>query len=33
MVKRTDKITFIGLLVTLLIVLILIVAQVIYNIT
>ena len=33
MVKKTDKITFIGLLVTLLIVLILIVAQVIYNIT
>ena len=33
MVKKTDKITFIGLLVTLLIVLILIVAKVIYNIT
>ena len=33
MVKKTDKITFIGLLVTLLIVLVLIVAKVIYNIT
>ncbi len=33
MVKKTDKITFIGLLVTLLIVLVLIVAKVIYNVT
>ena len=33
MVKKTDKITFIGLLVTLLIVLVLIVARVIYNVT
>ena len=33
MVKKNDKITFIGLLVTLLIVLVLIVAKVIYNVT
>ena len=33
MVKKNDKITFIGLLVTLLIVLVLIVVKVIYNIT
>lgn len=33
MVKKTDKIIFIGLLVTLLIVLVLIVAKVIYNVT
>lgn len=33
MVKKTDKITFTGLLVTLLIVLVLIVARVIYNVT
>ena len=33
MVKKTDKITFTGLLVTLLIVLVLIVAKVIYNVT
>ena len=33
MVKKTDKITFIGLLVTLLIVLVLIVVKVIYNVT
>ena len=33
MVKKTDKITFIGLLVTVLIVLVLIVAKVIYNVT
>ena len=33
MAKKNDKITFIGLLVTLLIVLVLIVVKVIYNIT
>ena len=33
MVKKNDKITFIGLLMTLLIVLVLIVAKVIYNVT
>ena len=33
MVKKTDKIIFIGLLVTLLIVLVLIVAKVIYTVT